>query len=481
MPDVTAPPSFRLSPRLGRHPVVLLAISAVVVASAGCQLGTRSSRAQSVEPVSPGAGRPPPSAAVPLVAVAVVPAVAAAGLPDSSLVELVDAGSAVAQLDGSTALPQPSRLAGPVPLGRSDPQRSGRSPYRLSTAQPKEVWRVCTGGSIASAPTLASDGTVLFSSHDRHVYAVTAAGTLRWKHRTGDMVWSAAALLTRAGSAPASQAEEALVLVGSDDDKLHALRLVDGSVAWQLSPGGCRRPSGRGPEAARCDIEDVTLSERGVAYFAGAAIYAASAEGQILWTFTPEFPPDKKPHCSSAPALAPDGSLRAVCQDKLYALGPDGSKRWQIEGPGEFESAPAIGPDGTAYVGDEARRLLAIDAAGQTRFSFISGGPVRAAPALRADGSVVFGAYDGVLYALRPDGALAWSFATADSIQSAPLVDADGAVVFGSRDNRVYALSPDGKLRWSLVLEEDIDGPPALGPDGTLYIGSDDRCLHAFK
>lgn len=472
MPDVTARSSFRLL--RGQAPFWASVCAAVAVA-VGCQVGTRSPRAPSVEPTTLASSRPllsPLSAASP-------PATASVAVPlgDGASAEPSDAGVAVAQVPPPAP---PPLFAGPVPLGRGDPQRSGRSVYRLSAVQPTELWRVCTGGSIASAPTLAGDGTVLFSSHDRHVYAVTAQGALRWKHRTGDMVWSAAALLSR-GGATAPGAEDALVLVGSDDDKLHALRLSDGAVAWQLAPGGCRRATGRGPEAARCDIEDVTLSERGVAYFAGAAIYAASPDGKILWTYTPEFPPDKKPHCSSAPALAPDGSLRAVCQDKLYSLGPDGSKRWQVEGPGEFDSAPAIGPDGTAYVGDEARRLLAIDAAGQPRFSFISGGPVRAAPALRSDGFVIFGAYDGVLYALRPDGTLAWTFATADSIQSAPLVDADGAVVFGSRDNRVYALNPDGKLRWSLVLEEDIDGPPALGPDGTLYIGSDDRCLHAFK
>lgn len=472
MPDVTASSSFRLSPRLARY---LVAAQAALALTVGCQVGTRSPRSPSVDQTKLTVNRA-------LSSLAVASAVGApATAVDGAVASPADAGVALAQTDAAVAPVLPSLLAGPVPLGRGDPQRSGRSPYRLSATQPKEQWRVCTGGSIASAPTVASDGTVLFSSHDRHLYAVTSGGALRWKHRTGDMIWSAAALLSRSAAGANSPLDEALVLVGSDDDKLHALRLGDGSVAWQISPGGCRRPTGRGPEAARCDIEDVTLSHRGVVYFAGAAIYAASAEGKILWSFLPEFPPDKKPHCSSAPALAPDGSLRAVCQDKLIALGPDGSKRWQIEGPGEFDSAPAIGPDGTAYIGDEARRLLAIDAAGQQRFSFISGGPVRAAPALRADGSVIFGAYDGVLYALRADGSLAWSFATADSIQSAPLVDAEGAVVFGSRDNRVYALNADGTLRWSLVLEEDIDGPPAIGPDGTLYIGSDDRCLHAFK
>ena len=463
-----------------------MAVSTMAMA---CQMGTRSSYVPGAAPgpasartvASVPSGEPTGSIAKHTLASAATGGAAAGAMVSAASV--FDAGADGALLPTSapvSAADSPARYAGPVPQGRGDAQRSGRSPYRLSSSQPKERWRVCTQGSIAASPTIASDGTVLFSSHDRHVYAASPQGQLRWKHRTGDMIWSAAALLS-AVAGPDAAAQDALALVGSDDDKLRALRVADGSIAWQLSPGGCRWPVGRGPEASRCDIEDVTLTAAGIAYFAGAAIYAASADGKLLWTYAPEHPPDKKPHCSSAPAVALDGSLRAVCHDVLYALSPDGSKRWQVEGPGEFDSAPAVGPDGTSYLGDEARRFLAIDAQGQQRFSFVSGGPVRAAPALRSDGMIVFGAYDGVLYALRPDGTLAWTFATADSIQSAPLVDVDGAVVFGSRDNRVYALSPDGSLRWSLQLEEDIDGAPTLGPDGTLYIGSDDRCLHAFK
>lgn len=382
----------------------------------------------------------------------------------------VDAG--VHEPPCAPALPvvPPPRFGGPVPMARGDAQRTGRSSYHLPERPPRELWRFVTEGAVVAAPTLAEDGAILFTSHDQHAYALDPDGQLRWKHRTGDFVWSSAAL---SGSG--------LAVVGSDDDRLYALRLRDGSLAWTAVPGRCRWAVGRGPEAARCDIEDVTLGPDGTIYVSGDGVHAIGPDGRLRWSFLPPPAGERKRHCSSAPALGLDGSVYAVCLDQLYALNPDGSKRWQFEAPGEFDSAPAVGPDGTLYVGDEARRFLAIDAQGQVRFSFAPGGAVRAAPALRSDGIVLFGAYDGVLYALRSDGSLAWTFATSDSIHSAPLVDADGAVLFGSRDNRLYALSADGQLRWSVLLDDDVDGTPALGPDGTIYVGSDDRALHAFR
>lgn len=364
------------------------------------------------------------------------------------------------------------RFGGPVPMSRSDAQHTGRSPYRLPAQAPKELWRFVTQGAVVAPPTLASDGTVLFTSHDRYVYAAFPDGSLRWKHRTGDFVWSAAAL-----------SADGMVFIGSDDDRLYALRLSDASLTWTATPGHCRWAVGRGPEASRCDIEDVTLGSDGTLYLGGDGLYALGPDGKLRWQFIPDFDRGAailRRHCSSAPALGLDGSVYGVCGDRLYALDPEGKLRWQFEGPGEFHSAPAVGADGTIYAGDEARRFLAIDPQGQVRFSFVTGGAVRAPPALRSDGTVLFGAYDGVFYALHPDGTLAWSFATADSIHSAPLVDASGAVLFGSRDNRLYALSADGQLRWSVLLDDDVDGSPTLGPDGTIYVGSDDRALHAL-
>ena len=79
-------------------------------------------------------------------------------------------------------------------------------------------------------------------------------------------------------------------------------------------------------------------------------------------------------HVSSAPALLPDGTVVAGCQDDLvYAVAPNGQKRWDFRAGGDIEPAPAIGDDGTIYVGSDNHKLYAIGPDGMLRWAFTTG------------------------------------------------------------------------------------------------------------
>ncbi len=43
----------------------------------------------------------------------------------------------------------------------------------------------------------------------------------------------------------------------------------------------------------------------------------------------------------------------------VYALNPDGSLLWSYSTGGKVESSPAIGADGTVYIGSDDRKLYA--------------------------------------------------------------------------------------------------------------------------
>ncbi|MGZ3429198.1 MAG: outer membrane protein assembly factor BamB family protein [Polyangia bacterium] len=358
----------------------------------------------------------------------------------------------------------------PAPIGASqmfhvDAMHSGRSRFKAPVAAPHETMHVATGGVVISSPAIADDGTLVFGSHDKSVYAVDAAGKIVWRHPTGDLVWSAPAL-----------GPGGVVYAGSDDDRLYAFDLKDGSVRWTLTAGPCRVATGVGPEGARCDVDGVTVAPDGTIYASADGLYAVTPEGKLKWKFTPGVT-----HCAAVPAVGLDGTVYVGCHDDaLYALNPDGTKKWDFRAGDDIDSSPSISPDGVVYVGSDDHKLYALGPGGALRWAVTTGGPIRSSPAVAADGTVYVGSFDGALYAVRPGGVVAWSFRTADRIVSSPVIDAAGNVLVGSEDDRLYALAPDGKLLWSVLLDGDVDATPALGPDGTIYVGNDDRALHAL-
>jgi len=348
-----------------------------------------------------------------------------------------------------------------------DASHSGRSRFRAPTVAPKEHVKTVTGGTVFGSPAVAAGGIVVFGSHDRSIYAVGPDGAVRWKRATGDLVWSSPAL--GAG----------VVYVGSDDDKLYALDLGDGELRWTFTAGPCRQGAGPGPEGSRCDVDGVTVGSDGTVYFSADGLYALKPDGALKWKFSPG-----TVHCASAPALSEAAATIYVgCQDDaVYAVDTaTGVKRWEFRTQGDVDSSPAIGADGTVYVGSDDRKLYALGPSGVLRFAVTTAGPIRSSPALGADGTVYVGSGDGGLYAIRPSGSVAWIWKAADRILSSPLVDAAGLIVFGSQDDRLYALGADGKLVWSVLLDGDVDGSPALGSDGTIYVGADDRALHMLR
>ena len=78
--------------------------------------------------------------------------------------------------------------------------------------------------------------------------------------------------------------------------------------------------------------------------------------GTVLWEFeTGHF-------VQSSPAIGSDGTVYVGSHDKkLYALsGKSGGKLWEFETGGAVDSSPAIGSDGTVYVGSRDKKLYAI-------------------------------------------------------------------------------------------------------------------------
>jgi outer membrane protein assembly factor BamB len=116
---------------------------------------------------------------------------------------------------------------------------------------------------------------------------------------------------------------------------------------------------------------------------------------------------------------------------------------------------------------------------GKEKWRFEMDNWVDSSPAIGDDGTIYVGSHDSYLYAVNHDGTLKWKFKTGTSIISSPAVDKNGIVYVGSMDGKLYAVNPDGTERWSIKMlsnqEYDkryVESSPAIGKDGTVYIGS---------
>jgi outer membrane protein assembly factor BamB/alpha-tubulin suppressor-like RCC1 family protein len=189
---------------------------------------------------------------------------------------------------------------------------------------------------------------------------------------------------------------------------------------------------------------------------------------------------------TSSPAIGADGTVYVgSCDRKLYALdGATGAKRWEFQTGSWVASAPAIGADGTVYVGSYDCKVYALNGAtGAKRWEFATGSTVVNCPAIGVDGMVYVGSQDGKCYAL--DGATGqqrWAFATGGEVNCSPAIGADGTVYVGSLDRKLYALNgATGAKRWEFLTGNQIHSSPAIGADGTVYVGSYDKNVYALN
>lgn len=184
----------------------------------------------------------------------------------------------------------------------------------------------------------------------------------------------------------------------------------------------------------------------------------------------------------SSPALGHDGTIYiGSWEGALIALHPAGTERWRFKTGVEITSSPAIGQDGTIYVGSRDRRMYAVGNDGRKKWGFKTGGWVDASAAIATNGDIYFGSWDKKFYALQRDGAKRWEFVTGGPVVSSAAIDARGRVYFGSHDRKFYALNPDGSKAWDYATEGAITCSPAMGAGGELYFASGDGMFHAVN
>jgi outer membrane protein assembly factor BamB len=265
----------------------------------------------------------------------------------------------------------------------------------------------------------------------------------------------------------------------------------------------------------------------------GRSPHAGPLRAVLLRTFdsarvdTPE-PGDPRVEIQSSAAVAPDGTIYiGNFLGSLFALRDPGSGdalqvSWRFHPPGasSFHATPALGRDGTVYIGfstggatPEAKGTfyaLRGSPGGQTpQVAWtVDLGPGRqtSSPTLGPDGTIYAVSGAGKLFALAPDGKVNWTVQTGPSLKAAPALGRDGTVYLASMDGKLYAAAPpqagrnEGSVRWTFDFGQHL-GPtplvtasvpppganavgsgasPTVGPDGTIYLGANNSNFYAI-
>jgi glucose dehydrogenase len=106
------------------------------------------------------------------------------------------------------------------------------------------------------------------------------------------------------------------------------------------------------------------------------------------------------------------------------------------------------------------------------KWNYTTNNRVVSSPALGADGTLYVGSQDNNIYAIDSTGRLKWKFSTNDWVPSSPVLGADGTLYVGSHNNNIYAIDSTGSLKWKFPTNREVWSSPVLGADGTLYVGS---------
>ena len=199
---------------------------------------------------------------------------------------------------------------------------------------------------IESSPLLTSDGKIIYGKDDGHVYALDKKGKLLWDFATDDPY-----------DPNIDDDNEQIIpspVLGANNT-LYISSIWDNVYTSQTVKSWLNNPVLK-PVIDNYKIKGVNAQDWG-------KVYAIDIQtGQRKWVFDPslEAPLVKKGFWGS-PAIDDNGTIYAAAHDHLgngylYALNPDGTLKWKYPNNNQekiqsLQSPPAIGSDGTIYVG----------------------------------------------------------------------------------------------------------------------------------
>ncbi len=295
---------------------------------------------------------------------------------------------------------------------------------KLTARRPNgAVWRFVIEDEdpFEAAPAIGADGTIYIGCLNDTLYAINPNGTRKWQAFAGGAVHATAALLSDGG-----------VVVQNEDSGVVCFN-PNGTRRWVAPLGGGNSSPAVGPDGS---------------------VFIATQDGSV-YSLDPNTGIQKWPQpyrVSSSPinaslALDPTRSvIYAVDDDGRFAsIDFSGNGGWGFF-VGEGASSPVVGPDGSVYLGGGGK-LWALNPDGSKKWDYsppLEG--VVSPPCVTALGQVIFLVTSGKkkaaaadvdsLYSVNSDGTRRWACGLGEGLSdvflSAPKVDGAGLIYVGN-------------------------------------------------
>ena len=414
-------------------------------------------------------------------------------------------------------------------MHRGNQQHTGLSSYNTKHVDGTKIWEFKAEHGIGGDPVIGKDGTIYFGSEDTNFYAFNSDGTEKWRFNTGGSTASSAAIgengdiyfLSVVDRVTRDSAKNELVQFTYGTATFFALK-PDGTLKWENKLGGVI--DGKGPAPIIGDDGIIFVSGGGDHQTRGGGkFYALNPDdGSIKWQYgitsysTPAIGQDGTLYMAGTAPVVRTEFVDGIAVESetadgyindgppthfLHAFSQDGTMKWRLKlGGPNIVSAPAIGADGTIYIGSNDNRtfymtpdteppshefwgkIWAVNPDGTVKWHYMTSTWVESSAAIGADGTIYIGCNDKHLYAFNPDGTIKWKYKTGKLITSSPIISNDGTIYIGSGDGYFYALNSDGTLKWkvSTQLGGGVPTDGVIGEDGTIYFGAMDSYFYAI-
>lgn len=218
--------------------------------------------------------------------------------------------------------------------------------------------------------------------------------------------------------------------------------------------------------------------------------------------------------------VAPDGTIYQCVRDKsienVYAINPNGTKKWSLQLDGPVGAFPALSADGILYCLTNKSTLYALDASnGEIKWQQSLDGTTGSAVVIDKAGNVYAGT-SAAIYAFRPNkeqiwklegvnvteqatfalkdqmlyatlkgggglvavdmttGTKKWTYPTAKGDAYFPIIDKNGNIYFTEKGSQtVHAVNANGSKIWEKNVGNNLNySGGALSTDGILYVGT---------